>query len=368
MTVLGKRVRGGMLFFILILPSLLNGQNFLDMPEGISYDTVERAYYVSCWNPACVVKIDSLGHQSIFTSGLTACANNILVDSILYVSYRYGIRGYNIRNGNQVFYKSITENNYFDGIAFHDNYLYLINHGKKLYKIDIVGGTHELLASSGLGNYPQGLIYDEVNGRLLTCSFQNSSPIVSIDPETGQTAYALWTGLNNLDAMAQDQHGNIYITCNGTNSVYRYDSNLENRIVVSSGHSGPSGLEYNRDDNILAVSNFFTDIVDFVSMVPFSADDPINKTMQLDHIFPNPIKETTTVLFTLNKPSNIVLSLYDSRGRYIATLLDDHYQIGAHHFFFDIRDCTKSEICSGIYFVHISDNEQEILKEISVIR
>ncbi|HHI87796.1 MAG TPA: hypothetical protein ENK03_02520 [Candidatus Cloacimonetes bacterium] len=154
MTVFEKKAIKGFSFFIFLIPFFLAGQNYLDMPEGISYDGASKSYFVSCWNPACVVKIDRLGNQGIFKSGLAACANNVLVDSILYVSYRYGIKGYNIRNGDQVFYKTISANNYFDGIAYHECYLYLINHGKKLYKIHIADSTHELLASTGLGNYP----------------------------------------------------------------------------------------------------------------------------------------------------------------------------------------------------------------------
>jgi len=364
----GKLLLCGILVCLSFIPLILHAQNYLDMPEGISYDSASKSYFVSCWNPACVVKIDSSGNQSIFKSGLSACANNVLVDSILYVSYRYGVKAFNINTAAQVLYKPISANNYFDGIAYHDGYLYLINHGQKLYKINLSDNTHELLASTGLGNYPQGLIYDEVNDRLLSCSFQNSAPIVAIDIVTGQTSYALWTGLNNLDAMAQDQHGNIYVTCNGTNSVYRYDANLENRIVVSSGHNGPSGLEYNRDDDILAISNFFTDVVDFVSMAPFSVDDPQEEGLKLNQNFPNPFRSSTTLKFTLSRPSNVVLTLYDIRGRYITTLLDDHFQTGSHDFLLDIRDRSRAELSSGIYFVHLKNSEKELVKEIAVIR
>ena len=353
---------------LLLIPLSVKAQNYLDMPEGISYDSGSKSYYVSCWNPACVVKIDSLGNQSVFKSGLTACANNVLVDSILYVSYRYGVKAFNIKTGVQVLYKPISATNYFDGIAYHAGYLYLINHGQKLYKINLTDNTHELLTNTGLGSYPQGLIYDEVNDRLLTCSFQNSAPIVQINPQNGQTSYALWTGLNNLDALAQDQYGNIYVTCNGTNSVYRYDSNLENRIVVSSGHSGPSGLEYNRDDNILAISNFFTDVVDFVSMAPYSIDDPIEEGLRLHQNFPNPFSHSTTLRFALMKPSDIVLSLYDARGRFITTLLDDHYQSGFHDFSLDIHCCSQPELPSGIYFIHLKNNDLELMREITLIR
>jgi len=363
-----KKLHWVILLCVCFLPILLHAQNYLDMPEGISYDSVSESYFVSCWNPACVVKIDSLGNQSIFKSGLNACANNVLVDSILYVSYRYGVKAFNINTGVQVLYKPISANNYFDGIAYHDGYLYLINHGQKLYKIDLSDNSHELLASTGLGNYPQGLIYDEVNDRLLSCSFQNSAPIVAIDPETGQTSYALWTGLNNLDALAQDQWGNIYVTCNGTSSVYRYDSNLENRIVVSSGHSGPSGLEYNRDENILAISNFFTDVVDFVSMSPYSVDVPEIEGTQLHQNFPNPVTTSTTFRFRVNRASEVGLFLYDSRGRFLDTLIDGFYPSGSHEFVWNSRNNSSHSLSSGTYYVLLKNNEAEFVKKISVIR
>lgn len=363
-----KKLHWVILLCVCFLPILLHAQNYLDMPEGISYDSVSESYFVSCWNPACVVKIDSLGNQSIFKSGLNACANNVLVDSILYVSYRYGVKAFNINTGVQVLYKPISANNYFDGIAYHDGYLYLINHGQKLYKIDLSDNSHELLASTGLGNYPQGLIYDEVNDRLLSCSFQNSAPIVAIDPETGQTSYALWTGLNNLDALAQDQWGNIYVTCNGTSSVYRYDSNLENRIVVSSGHSGPSGLEYNRDENILAVSNFFTDVVDFVSMAPYSVDPSNEDKVRLNQNFPNPFNSSTTFQFSLRKSSNITLSLYDSRGGLVHKLVDGCYPSGTHCVNWDREISGGQGISSGTYFVLLKNNEQELVRKITILK
>jgi len=212
------------------------------------------------------------------------------------------------------------------------------------------------------------LIYDEVNDRLLTCSFQNSAPIVSIDPETGQTSYALWTGLHNLDAMAQDHHGNIYVTCNGTNSVYRYDSNLENRIVVSSGHNCPSGLEYNRDGNILAVSNFFTDIVDFVSMAPFSIDDIPEEGLKLNQNFPNPFRNSTTICFSISEPAHVILTLYDTRGRFITTLLDDYYLAGSYDFLLNVGSFSDLELSPGIYFIHCKNTTLELTKEITLIR
>lgn len=71
--------------------------------------------------------------------------------------------------------------------------------------------------------------------------------------------------------------------------------------------------------------------------------------------YPNPFNPTTTLEFTLSNNTDIKLDLYDIRGRYIKTLIEDHLYSGKYTFLLN-----AVELSSGLYICRLSQNGQTL--------
>jgi hypothetical protein len=83
----------------------------------------------------------------------------------------------------------------------------------------------------------------------------------------------------------------------------------------------------------------------------------------LSQNFPNPFNPTTTIKFGIKESGHVRLSVFDIRGRWVATLLDDHLQMGRYDIRFD-----ASALASGLYFYRLesrtfSETKKMILLE-----
>ena len=70
--------------------------------------------------------------------------------------------------------------------------------------------------------------------------------------------------------------------------------------------------------------------------------------------YPNPFNSTTTISFTLARPGEVKLTVYDLQGRKVGYQPESrlHYSTGEHHLKFD-----ASGLSSGIYFVQMKDEQ-----------
>ncbi len=65
--------------------------------------------------------------------------------------------------------------------------------------------------------------------------------------------------------------------------------------------------------------------------------------------YPNPFNPGTTITFELPRAGRVTLKIFDSRGREVRTLLDEHRPSGVHRVVFTARD-----LASGVYFYKIT--------------
>jgi hypothetical protein len=80
-----------------------------------------------------------------------------------------------------------------------------------------------------------------------------------------------------------------------------------------------------------------------------------NKTddFKLSGIYPNPFNSVSTIKFTLDKPQDVKLYVYDLLGRRIQTLIDEPRQAGSHTITFD-----ASGLSSGVYFYRLKAGKE----------
>lgn len=94
---------------------------------------------------------------------------------------------------------------------------------------------------------------------------------------------------------------------------------------------------------------------------------------QLDYkndwvIFPNPLSDVTTIVFTFSKSEKASLEIFDLQGRLIRTLADEVMSEGAHTLTWDARDEKENEVSDGIYFLQMQTANESKTIPLSVIK
>jgi len=70
--------------------------------------------------------------------------------------------------------------------------------------------------------------------------------------------------------------------------------------------------------------------------------------------FPNPFNPGTTIVFSLDKPQLVKLSIYDTTGRLVHRIVqDEYYPAGEHEFTWNGKDDSGTKVSSGVYFLRL---------------
>ena len=86
-------------------------------------------------------------------------------------------------------------------------------------------------------------------------------------------------------------------------------------------------------------------------------------SFQLLQNYPNPFNPTTTIAFDGPQVAKVELKVYDTLGREVATLVDDHYAPGHYTTTFDAR-----RFASGLYFYRLRMGELEQTRKMLLVR
>ena len=251
----------------------LESPNLLNNPESVVYDLSNHRYLVSNWEDGNIISINESGQQQIFNDTLQHVAGLHIINDVLYAcSYQgtlSGIVGFDLSTTDIVFHVQIPGMTLPNGITSDTSeYLYVTAYfADKIFKINISDSTSITLVDSGL-TYPNGAEFDFANNRLLVMNEgMQGAPIIAVDINTGITSTLVETNISSTDGLTIDDKGNTYFSSWSTNKVYRYDETFTNPPeVVSSGHSEPADIFFNKLDNILAIPNFNSNSVDFIQL------------------------------------------------------------------------------------------------------
>jgi hypothetical protein len=83
---------------------------------------------------------------------------------------------------------------------------------------------------------------------------------------------------------------------------------------------------------------------------------------------PNPVRESTTIRFTLSRPGDILLGVYDIAGRPVRTLESGSRAAGSHAVVWNGRDATGDRVPPGIYFYRLEGADFDVTRKLVVIR
>lgn len=347
-------------------------ENVLNNPESVTYDSLHNRYLVSNIGDGRIIQIDYLGQQTFFSTLLDYTFGLHILDNKLYVpvndgSYQ-GVVGYDLDTRCIVFHSDILEKELLNDITSDsDGNLYVTDCDTDIiYKVNTTDETYSAFVSSGL-DYPNGLLYDPENNRLLVSNcLLPGRPISAVDLSDGTVSTVVNTNINAVDGLAVDNDGRTYFSSWETDKVYRYDPLFTNPPeVVSDGHSDPADICINNIHNILAVPNYTSNIVDFISLSGISVNEA---SYEFDsfQFYPNPFNDKLFLNIKISEKTQMTVSIFNLHGQKIMELLNNELQKGEHNFRWDETCLTKNNLKSGFFIVQVKENDQ--IKSIKLIK
>ncbi len=258
-----------LLFLIGTLPHTAQTQTLFRGPESVAFDSLRSRYLVCNYHSGHLVQIDTSGETSYYLTGFGHLYGNCVKNDTLYVSNGVAVIGIDMATDDTALYVTLPQSaSSYDGMTTDTSgYLYVVNTGGMIYRIDLDSHTYSVLVSSGLGTSTQDIIFDARHNRLLAVGYSLGAPIQGISLPDGAVTNLVNTP-GNCDGITIDHVGNVYIASNANGGfVYRYNRWLSHPPeLISSGHNGPAGLDYNWRDNMLAVPNFYGNTVDIIPL------------------------------------------------------------------------------------------------------
>ncbi|MEW6060871.1 MAG: LamG-like jellyroll fold domain-containing protein, partial [Bacteroidota bacterium] len=88
------------------------------------------------------------------------------------------------------------------------------------------------------------------------------------------------------------------------------------------------------------------------------------KVFALEQNYPNPFNPTTTIGFTLQISGFTTLKIYDAIGREVATLVNENLGAGVYH----QKTFDAGNLSSGIYFVRLKNNGNQVMKKMLLMK
>jgi sugar lactone lactonase YvrE len=342
----------------------LLGPQLYDKPEGSFFDAANNRYLVANVGDGSIVITDTTNNaQSYFTYGHEDIYGMCIIGDVLYTSDGDTVFGFDLETAEIVFELEIPPLNNLDGMTTDGNgFLYVIDTGGRLIKVDIEDQSYEVLVSSGLPNYPQDCVYDPFRGMVVVAAYQHSAPIIGVDPETGQLTTLLNISKGRYDGVTIDQTGNFYLSSHiEGGKVFRYPHDfLGEPETIASGLGQPAGLYYNQQDNVLVVPSFSQDTVYFYKISTTGINDfQQGENLQLD-ISPNPCKRSTKLKIKgLEGNHGFILTIRDQAGR---IQQDQALKIsGEEEIIFDLGNLSH-----GVYLVTIEGSDVVLTDKIIV--
>jgi hypothetical protein len=94
----------------------------------------------------------------------------------------------------------------------------------------------------------------------------------------------------------------------------------------------------------------------------------IPNTLVLEQNVPNPFNPVTTIVFELDRATNITLTVYDVTGRKIRTLENRSMTPGVYKEQWDGRDTQGDIVASGVYFYRLHAGERALTKKMVFLK
>jgi hypothetical protein len=237
----------------------------LNSALGITFDNSNNLYIANGNN---IVKVNTLGNQSIFATGFNYTENVVFDNTGFPNGYLYVMDSTNNIykvdvNGNITTF-IIDLNPHYIGMVFdNNNNIYYSSDNNIIYKIDINGNTTAFIDGTGVLSYPIGLTFDN-SGNLLIANGDNQ--YVSKYNSNGNIINGQFISIsnNNWLNLIVDKNNNIYACYAHGEYINKYDSNGN---LINTIYNDPTqsilGLTFDNIGNLYFTSDNNTTIIKY---------------------------------------------------------------------------------------------------------
>lgn len=237
----------------------------LSGPESLEYDAERDRYLVSNRSAGEILARAANGILSVFTVDPNSPAGMEIVGNVVYVADQGRIRGYRLDDATPVVNYQIPGASFLNGLASHPDGTRLYasdfsNANQRLLEINITDPqnvSHQVLLATTPFT-PNGLAFDAFNNRLLVVSWGSNARIAGFDFATQQLVTLTNTTLGNMDGVAIDCDGSVYVSSWSVQAVRRFDAPLRidsPPLDFAGGLGNPADITYNRVLGEIAVPN-----------------------------------------------------------------------------------------------------------------
>ncbi len=253
------------------------------------------------------------------------------------------------------------------GITAASNGVVYASDNYGVHRID-PDGTRTVVTTDPSLNRPHGITTDP-EGRIYVSSAHDGNIFRITEGEGGASIelFAHVDGLNQAWACGYMAYldGYLYIT-NGDNKVHAVNMAGEVSDYAGNGNWGyvdgpaaqaefmaPAGIS-ELNDGTLFVAEFNHSRTRRITPDPTAAPQAPGGRLELGQNHPNPFNPSTEIHFELGSAGSAQLSIHDTRGRRVRTLLDGRLAEGAHRVSWDGKDEGGVEQAAGLYFYRLA--------------
>jgi hypothetical protein len=153
--------------------------------------------------------------------------------------------------------------------------------------------------------------------------------------------------------------------------IYRLNGSLNSNDYAFS-------MVYGTDNTLYAagmVRNIgtLTDIA-IVSLDPVTGikederDENLSNNFMLQQNYPNPFNPSTTIKYSVTKPCNVQIKIYNQLGQEVYVLVNERKPAGEHNVRWNGKDAKGNKVASGIYFYILTAGKQVDTKKMIYLR
>jgi len=258
-------------FYLFLIMNTGIAQIDYNGPESVVYDSVKDRYLITSCNSHKIFSIDlKSGNDSLFAESNDCMGNDIMGD-IMFVSSNDKLQAFDLLEDNLLWEITITGANFLDGIT-HDpeGNLYLVDVSRnKVFKVDTTTKQSEEFVSSFPFSYPQDIVFDHIQNRLVLAAWATSYAVVEIDITSAEVTIISDCEATKLDGIAIDNDGNFYLSSHSNGGqVLKYNNNFSSEPeIISEDHSAPAGLCIDEINNLIIIPNYDGNTVDYLSTI-----------------------------------------------------------------------------------------------------
>jgi len=261
-------IKSSFIIGMLLLVGCISMAQSYNNPESIVYDQSAGRYFISNKAGNTIVYLDSEHVLTTFvSSGLDGPKGLLIAGDTLISVNNTSLQGFLLSDGTRVFNISIKDAVFMNDVTVDTKgNLYVSDTAAgKVYQISLKTGKYSTLIDSLVS--PNGLLYDSKRNAILICNWGANAKIQSFGLSDLILSDLAKTELSNLDGLAFDDGGNIYVSSWGSNAVYRFDSSFKNSpVVISEGHNGPADIFIIKEKKRLCIPNFNSNKVQFIDL------------------------------------------------------------------------------------------------------